>query len=130
MAAMAYAHRVRAERRTTLIAQIAPVGAVSARRSPSPVFNVATGPEVQEQQGSSQPMTEPVDSRTATPSLATPLGSTLHARPEMPHGRRALAMVIELLRYCPAPDRHDGCLQRIEELNATAANSAVLSSSL
>ncbi|KAE8819127.1 hypothetical protein D1007_03114 [Hordeum vulgare] len=94
-------------RRATRIAQTAPVDAVGTRRSPSPVVNAATGPEAQEQHGSSQPTTEPADGRTAMPSLATPSGSASRARPERPHGRRALAMATELLRYRPAPDRHD-----------------------
>ncbi|KAE8817836.1 hypothetical protein D1007_04455 [Hordeum vulgare] len=124
------AHRVRAERRTTRIAQTVPVGATGACRSPSPVVNAATGPEFQEQQGSSQPVTEPVNGRTATPSLATPSGSTSRAWPEMPHGRHALSMATELLRYRPSPERHDDWVQRIEELIAAAGDSAVLSSSL
>ncbi|KAE8767833.1 hypothetical protein D1007_60763 [Hordeum vulgare] len=100
---MAGAHWVHAERRTTCIAQTAPFGSASAPRSPSPVVNAATGPGAQEQQGSSQPPTEQVDSRTATPSLARPLGSASRARPEMPDGRRALAMATELLRYRSHP---------------------------
>ncbi|KAE8780165.1 hypothetical protein D1007_46719 [Hordeum vulgare] len=67
---MADARRVRAERRAACIAQTAPVGAVGARRSPSPMVNAATGPEARQQQGSSQPPTEQVDGRTATLSLA------------------------------------------------------------
>ncbi|KAE8784131.1 hypothetical protein D1007_42347 [Hordeum vulgare] len=91
------------------------------------MVNSATGPEVQEQQGSSQPMTEQADGRTTTPSLVQPFGSVSHARPEMPHGRRALAMATELLRYRPAPDGHDDWLQRITELTAATDDSAVLS---
>ncbi|KAI4987598.1 hypothetical protein ZWY2020_020398 [Hordeum vulgare] len=94
------------------------------------MVNATTGPEVQEQQGSSQPVTEQVDGRTTTPSLAKPSGSASRARPEMPIGRRALAMVTELLRYRPAPDRHDDWLQRIEELVAAAGDSAALYCSL
>ncbi|KAE8783159.1 hypothetical protein D1007_43422 [Hordeum vulgare] len=127
---MADARRVRAERHTNRIAHTAPVGASGARRSPSPVVNAATGPEVQEQQGSSQPVTEPVDSSTATLSLATPSGSASHARREMPHGRRVLAMATELLHYQPAPDRHDRLLHRIDEIIAAADDSSVLSCSL
>ncbi|KAE8783155.1 hypothetical protein D1007_43418 [Hordeum vulgare] len=104
---MANARRVRAERRTTHIAQTGPVGAAGTRQSPSPVVNVATGLEAQEQQGSSQPPTEHVDGRTTMPSLARPSGSASRARPGMPHGRRTLAMATELLRYRPAPDSHD-----------------------
>ncbi|KAE8772841.1 hypothetical protein D1007_55102 [Hordeum vulgare] len=107
---MADALRVRAERHATRISQTAPVCAVGARRSLSPVVNAATGLEVQEQQGSSQPVTKPVDGCTATPSLAKPSGSTSRARLEMPYGRRLLAMATELLRYRPAPDRHDDWL--------------------
>ncbi|KAE8787133.1 hypothetical protein D1007_38909 [Hordeum vulgare] len=122
---MGDARRVRSEHRTTRIAQTAPVGADGTRRLPSPVANAATNPE-----GSFQPVIEQADGRTATPSLARPSGSASHARPEMPHGRCALAMATELLRYRPAPDCHDDWLQRIEELNAVAGDSAALSSSL
>ena len=66
MASMADARQVRAKRCTTRIAQTALVGAAGARRSPSPVVNAATSPEAQEQQGSSEPMTEPVNGYTAT----------------------------------------------------------------
>ncbi|KAI5021455.1 hypothetical protein ZWY2020_058185 [Hordeum vulgare] len=124
---MADVPRVRAERRATRIAQTTRAGTAGARRSQSPVVNAATGPDVQEQQGSSQPATEHPDGRTATPSLVQTSGSASHARPEMPHGRRALAMATELLRYRPAPDRHNNWLQRIEELVATAGDSAALS---
>ncbi|KAE8809712.1 hypothetical protein D1007_13601 [Hordeum vulgare] len=75
-------------------------------------------------------MIEPVDGRTATPSLARPSGSASPARPEMPHGLRALAMATELLRYRPGPDRHNDWLHRIEELITAAGNSAALSYSL
>ncbi|KAE8787394.1 hypothetical protein D1007_38667 [Hordeum vulgare] len=94
------------------------------------MVNAATGPEVQEQQGSSQPVTEPVDGRTTTPSLARPSASTSRARPKMPHGRHALAMATELLRYRPAPDRHDDWIECIEELITAAGDSATLSCSL
>ncbi|KAE8773697.1 hypothetical protein D1007_54038 [Hordeum vulgare] len=104
---MADARRVRAKRRTTRIARTAPVGAASVRRSLSPVVNAATSSRAQEQQGSSEPMTEPVNGYTATLSLARPSRSASRARPEMPDGRRALAMASELLHYRPAPDRHD-----------------------
>ncbi|KAE8792859.1 hypothetical protein D1007_32549 [Hordeum vulgare] len=123
---MANARRVRAERRATRVSQTTPVGAAGARRSPSPVVNATTGPEVQEQQGSSQPVTEQAEGRTATPSLGRPSGSASRARPEMPHGWRTLAMATELLRYRPAPDRHDDLLQRIEELIAAAGDSTTL----
>ncbi|KAE8780203.1 hypothetical protein D1007_46693 [Hordeum vulgare] len=123
---MANARRVRAERRVTSIAHTAPIGAVGARRSPSPVGNASTSPEVQEEQGSS----EPVDDQTATPSLARPSGSASHAGKEMPHGRRALSMATELLRYWLALDRHEDWLHRIEELIAAAGDSAALSCSL
>ncbi|KAE8794736.1 hypothetical protein D1007_30509 [Hordeum vulgare] len=127
---MADAHRVRAERRATHIAQTAHVGAAGARWSPSPMVNAATGPEAQEQQGSSQPPTEQVDGRTATLSLARPSGSASRARLEIPHGRRAFSMVTELLLYRPAPDHHNDLLHRIEEIIAAADDSAVLSCSL
>ncbi|KAE8774480.1 hypothetical protein D1007_53140 [Hordeum vulgare] len=81
-----------------------------ARRSPSPVVNAAMGLDAQEQQGSSQPVTEHPDGRTATPSIARASGVASHARPEMPHGRRVLAMATELLCYRPAPDRHNDWL--------------------
>ncbi|KAE8791593.1 hypothetical protein D1007_34051 [Hordeum vulgare] len=87
---MADAHRVRVEHRTTCIAQTLPVGAACARHSPSPMVNAPTGPEVQEQQGSSQPVIEQVDGRTATPSLARPSGSASRARPDVPHGHARL----------------------------------------
>ncbi|KAE8818724.1 hypothetical protein D1007_03543 [Hordeum vulgare] len=82
--------------------------------------NAATGPDAQEQQGSSQPATEQADDRTATPSLVRASWSASGVRPEMPQGRRALAMATELLRYRPAPDRHNDWLKRIEELVAAA----------
>ncbi|KAE8792495.1 hypothetical protein D1007_32967 [Hordeum vulgare] len=94
------------------------------------MVNAANGPKVQEQHGSSQLVTEPVDGCTATPSLAKPSGSASRARPEMPHGRRALAMATELLRYRPSLDRHDDWLHRIEELIAATSDLAALSFSL
>ncbi|KAE8817877.1 hypothetical protein D1007_04502 [Hordeum vulgare] len=97
------------------------MGPAGMRRSPSP-----TGPEVQEEQGSSQPATEHPDDHTTTFSLVRASTSASRARPEMPHGRRALAMATELLRYGPAHDRHDDWLQRIEELVAAAGDSAAL----
>ncbi|KAE8787575.1 hypothetical protein D1007_38393 [Hordeum vulgare] len=100
------------------------------RRLPSTVVNVATDPEVQEQQGSSQPVTEQADGRTATPLLARPSGSVPRARPEMPHGRRALAMATELLHYRPTRDRHFDWLQCMKELITAAGDSAALSCSL
>ncbi|KAE8791819.1 hypothetical protein D1007_33712 [Hordeum vulgare] len=127
---MADARRVRTERRATCITQTVPVSATGARRSPSPVVNAAPGPEVQEKQGSSQPVTEKADGRTTTLSLATPSGSASRTRPEMPHGRRVLAMATELLHYRHAPNRHNDWLQRIEELIAAAGDSTALSSSL
>ncbi|KAE8773718.1 hypothetical protein D1007_54023 [Hordeum vulgare] len=96
---MVDARWVRAEHRATRIAQTVPIGVAGARRSPSPVVNAATGPEVQEQQGSSQQATKPVNGRTATLSLGRPSGSVSRARAEMHHGRRTLAMATELLRY-------------------------------
>ncbi|KAE8797254.1 hypothetical protein D1007_27628 [Hordeum vulgare] len=99
--------RARAEHRATRIAQTVPVGPADARQSPSPMAIAATGPEAQEHQGSSQPATEQHDGRTATPLLIRASGSASHARPEMPHGRHTLARTTELLRYRPAPDRHD-----------------------
>ncbi|KAE8785703.1 hypothetical protein D1007_40552 [Hordeum vulgare] len=127
---MADTRRVRAELRATRIARTAPVGAAGARRSSSPVVNAATSPEAQEQQGSSQPPDEHVNGRTAMPSLDRPSGSASRTRPEMPHGRRALAMATELLRYWPAPDCHDEWLHRIEDLIAAARGSAALSFSV
>ncbi|KAE8820098.1 hypothetical protein D1007_01797 [Hordeum vulgare] len=127
---MADARRVCVECRATHIAQTAPIGAGDAHRSPLPMVNAATGPEAQEQQCSSQPATEQVDGRTATPSLARPSGSASRARLEMPHGRRALAMATELLRCRPAPGHHDDWLHRIKELIVTAGDSATLSCSL
>ncbi|KAE8809721.1 hypothetical protein D1007_13610 [Hordeum vulgare] len=86
------------------------MGPAGARRSPSPMVNAATGPDAQEQQGSSQPATEQPDGRTATPSLVSAYRSASRARPEMPHVRRALAMASELLRYRPTPDHHNNWL--------------------
>ncbi|KAE8811867.1 hypothetical protein D1007_11285 [Hordeum vulgare] len=100
------------------------------RLLPSPMVNAATGPDAQEQQGSSKTATEQPDGRTATPSLVRASWSASRARLEIPHGRRALAMAAELLRYRPAPDRHNDWLQRIEELIAAAGDPAALSCSL
>ncbi|KAE8776023.1 hypothetical protein D1007_51410 [Hordeum vulgare] len=107
---MADACGARAERCATHVAQTAPVGAASAHRSPSPVANAATCPEVQEQQGSSQPVTEQADGHTTTLSLVRASRSASRARPEAPHGWRALAMDTEVLRYQPAPNRHNDWL--------------------
>ncbi|KAE8793355.1 hypothetical protein D1007_32010 [Hordeum vulgare] len=126
---MVDARRARAERRATRVAQTTPIGAAGACRSPKLVVNAATSPEVHEQQGSSQPMTERADGRTDTPSLVRASRLASHARPEAPHGRRALAMATELLHYRPASDRYNVWLQRIEELVATAGDSAALSCS-
>ncbi|KAE8810326.1 hypothetical protein D1007_13061 [Hordeum vulgare] len=104
---MADARRACAKRRATSVAQTAPVGPVGARRSPSPMVNAATGPDAQEQQGSSRPATEQPDGCTATPSLVRTSGSASRARPEMPHGRHVLAMPVDLLCYRPTPDRHN-----------------------
>ncbi|KAE8799272.1 hypothetical protein D1007_25401 [Hordeum vulgare] len=104
---MADARRARTECRATCVAQMAPAGPAGARRSPSPVVNAATGPDAQEQQGSSQPTIEHHDGRTATLSLVWASRATSHARPEMPHGRRALSMAAELLRYRSALDHHN-----------------------
>ncbi|KAE8772545.1 hypothetical protein D1007_55462 [Hordeum vulgare] len=98
---MADARRARAERRATRIAQTAPVGPAGAPRSPSPMVNAATGPDAQEQQGSSQPVTEHPDDRTATPPLVRASGSASNARSEVSQGRRMLAMATELLFYRP-----------------------------
>ncbi|KAE8799137.1 hypothetical protein D1007_25520 [Hordeum vulgare] len=127
---MADARRARAECRATRVAQTAPVDVVGAHRSPSPMVNTPTDPEVQEQQGSSQPATEQADGRNATLSLVRPSRSVSRARPEMPHGRRTLAMPAELLRYRPAPNRHDDWLQCIEEHIAASGDSAAVSCSL
>ncbi|KAE8794701.1 hypothetical protein D1007_30537 [Hordeum vulgare] len=114
------AHWARAECRATRVAQTAPAGPAGTRRSPLPVVNAATGPNAQERQGSSQPATEHPDSRP-------PLRRSSRLRLDMPHGRRMLAMVTELLRYRPSPDRHNDWLQRIEELVAAAGDSVALS---
>ncbi|KAE8808337.1 hypothetical protein D1007_15239 [Hordeum vulgare] len=106
---------------------MAPAGPAGAPRSPSPVMNDAKGRDAQEHQGSSESVAKHRDGRTATPSLVRGFGATLHARPEMPHVRRALSMATELLRYRPAPDCHHDWLQRIEELVAAASDSATLS---
>ncbi|KAE8811570.1 hypothetical protein D1007_11629 [Hordeum vulgare] len=127
---MVDACRVHVERRATRIAQTAPVGAADPCRSPSPMVNAATGLEGKDQEGSSQPATDPVDGHTATSSLARPSGSAWGARPEMPYGHSTLAMATELLRYRPAPDRHGDSLHRIEELIAAAGDSTALSCSL
>ncbi|KAE8802973.1 hypothetical protein D1007_21168 [Hordeum vulgare] len=126
---MADACRARAECRGTRVAQTTPVGPVGVRRSPSPMVNAATGPNAQEQQGSSHPATEQLDGRIATPSLIRASGSASRTRLEMSHGRRALAMAAELLRYRPAPDRHNEWLQGIEELVAAAGDPVTLSCS-
>ncbi|KAE8775650.1 hypothetical protein D1007_51820 [Hordeum vulgare] len=104
---MADAIQVHAEHRATRVAQTTPVGPVGARRSPSPLVNVATGSDAPEQQGSSQPATERPDGFTATPSRVQSSRSASRAQPEMPHGWCMLAMATELLRYQPAPDRHN-----------------------
>ncbi|KAE8778740.1 hypothetical protein D1007_48334 [Hordeum vulgare] len=119
----------RTECRATHVAKIAPRGPAGVRPLPSPVVNTATGPNAHEQQGSSQPATEQADGRTATSSLVRPSRSVSRARPEMSHGRRALAKATELFRYRPAPDHHNW-LQRIEELVAAAGDSAAFSCSL
>ncbi|KAE8772281.1 hypothetical protein D1007_55732 [Hordeum vulgare] len=95
--------------------------------SPSPVVNTATGPDAQEEQGSSQSATEQPDGRAANLSLVRAFGSASRARPEMPHGRHALAIAIKLLHYRPTPDSHNDWLQCIEELVAAAGDSAALS---
>ncbi|KAI4997523.1 hypothetical protein ZWY2020_052865 [Hordeum vulgare] len=107
---MADARRSRAECHATRVARTASVGATGARQLPLPVVNDVTGPEVQEEQGSSQPVIEQADGRTATPSLIRASGSASRAWPRMLHGRRALAMATELLRYRPVPDRHNDWL--------------------
>ncbi|KAE8801127.1 hypothetical protein D1007_23341 [Hordeum vulgare] len=109
---------------------MAPAGPASARRSPLPMVNTPTAPDAQEQQGSSQPATEQADGRTATHSLVQASGLASRAQPEMPHGRRALAMATELLRYRPTLDRHNDRIQRIEELITAAGDSAAFSCSL
>ncbi|KAE8791272.1 hypothetical protein D1007_34266 [Hordeum vulgare] len=94
------------------------------------MVNAASSPKAQEKQGSSYPATKPIDGCTTTSSLARPSGLASHARPEMPQGRRALAMATELLLYLTAPDRHEDWLHRIEELITAAGDSAALSCSL
>ncbi|KAE8820253.1 hypothetical protein D1007_01671 [Hordeum vulgare] len=126
---MAHARRARAVRRATRVAQTAPVGAVDACRSPSPMANAATGPDAQEQQGSSQPATEQANDRTATPSLVRASRSASHVRPKMTHGRRPLAMATELLRYWSTLDRHNDWLQCIEELVAATDDTSAFSCS-
>ncbi|KAE8775419.1 hypothetical protein D1007_52108 [Hordeum vulgare] len=127
---MADARRARIERRATRVAQTTPTGPAGAHRSPSPVVNAAMVPDAQEQQGSSQLATEQAVSRTTTPSLVQASGSASHARPEMPHGRCAFAMATELVRYGPAPDRHNNSLQHIEKLITAADDSTAFSCSL
>ncbi|KAE8769650.1 hypothetical protein D1007_58729 [Hordeum vulgare] len=124
---MADARRAHAEHHATRVSHTALGGPAGARRSPSPMVNAASGPEVQEQQGSSQPATEHPDGRAATPSLARASMSASHARPEVPHGQRVLTMATELLRYRPAPDRLNKWLHRIEELVAAVGDSVALS---
>ncbi|KAE8809036.1 hypothetical protein D1007_14474 [Hordeum vulgare] len=123
---MADALRARAECRATRVAQTAPACPAGARQSPSPVVNATTGPDAQEQQGSSQSATEHPHSHTTTPSLGRSSGSASHARPEVPHSRCTLSMATEVLRYRASPD---DWLQRIEELIAATGDSATLSSS-
>ncbi|KAE8809210.1 hypothetical protein D1007_14255 [Hordeum vulgare] len=126
---MADARRARAERRATRVAETVSVGPAGVCRSPSPMVNTAMGPDAQVQQGSSQPATEQPDGRTATPSLVRASGSAWRARSGMTHGRRALSMATELLRYWPAPDCHNDSLQRSEEHITAAGDSAMLSCS-
>ncbi|KAE8770749.1 hypothetical protein D1007_57476 [Hordeum vulgare] len=92
---MADARRAHAQHRATRIAQTVPVGPAGERRSRSRVVNAATGPKIQEREGSSHLATEHPDGRTATPSLARPSGTASHAWPEVPHRWRALAMATE-----------------------------------
>ncbi|KAE8809442.1 hypothetical protein D1007_13961 [Hordeum vulgare] len=126
---MADARRARVERRATRNAHTAPGGPAGAHRSPSPVVNTATSLDAQEQQGSSPSATEQVDGRTSTLSLVRAFGSLSHARLEMLHGWRALAMMTKLLHYRPTPDRHNDWLQRIEELVAAVGDSVAFSCS-
>ncbi|KAE8820503.1 hypothetical protein D1007_01651 [Hordeum vulgare] len=126
---MVDARRDCTEHRATRVAQTAPVGPAGACRSPSPMMNAATGPDAQEQQGSSQAATDHPDGRTTTPSLVRDSRSASHAQLDMPHSRRTLSMGTEMLRYRPSPDRHNDWLQRIEELVVAAGDSATLSCS-
>ncbi|KAE8784134.1 hypothetical protein D1007_42306 [Hordeum vulgare] len=112
--------RAHAERRATRVSQTAPVGPASAHRSPSPMVNAAAGPDAQEQQCSSHSATEQTDGRTTTLPLIRASGSALH-------GRHALSMATELLRYRLAPDHHKDWIQCIEELVAAASDPAVFS---
>ncbi|KAE8779401.1 hypothetical protein D1007_47614 [Hordeum vulgare] len=123
---MADPRRARVEHCATRVAQTVYAGPTGACRSPSPMVNAATGPDDQEQEGSSQPATEQPDGCTATPSLVLASRSASRARPEMLHGRRALAMDTELLRYRLAPNHHNEWLQCIEELVVAAGDSAAL----
>ncbi|KAE8775652.1 hypothetical protein D1007_51822 [Hordeum vulgare] len=84
---MADARRARTERRATRVAQTTLVGPTGARWSPSPMVNAATGPDVQEYQGSSQPATEHPDGRTATPSLVWASESATDRRCRMASAR-------------------------------------------
>ncbi|KAE8784010.1 hypothetical protein D1007_42486 [Hordeum vulgare] len=104
------ARRARPERCATRVAQTAPAGLAGMHRSPSRVVNAAMGPDAQEQPGTCQPATEQADGHTATPSLVRASGSVSRARPEMSHGRHAFAMATKLLRYRPAPNRHNDSL--------------------
>ncbi|KAE8794298.1 hypothetical protein D1007_31018 [Hordeum vulgare] len=107
---MTEAHWARVERRTTRVAQTAPVGLAGACRSPSPMANAATGPDIQKQQGSSQLATEQHDGRVVTPLLIRASRSASRARSEMLHGRRALSMATEVLHYRHAPDLNNDWL--------------------
>ncbi|KAE8801335.1 hypothetical protein D1007_23031 [Hordeum vulgare] len=127
---MGDAHRARAERRTTRVAQTAPAGSSGARHSPLPVVNAATSPDTQEQKGSSQPATEQANGCTATPSLVRASRLASRAQSEMPRGQRSLSMATELLRYQPSPNYHHDWLQRIKELVAASRDSAAFSYSL
>ncbi|KAE8782601.1 hypothetical protein D1007_43993 [Hordeum vulgare] len=126
---MADARRARAKRRATCVAHTAPLGPAGARWSPSPMVNAATCPDAQEHQGSSRPTIEQPDGRTATSSLVEASWSASRTRPEMLHGRRALVMAVELLRYWLAPDRHNDWPEGIEELVTATSDPTALSCS-
>ncbi|KAE8783240.1 hypothetical protein D1007_43334 [Hordeum vulgare] len=123
---MADARRARAERRATRIAHTTSVGPTGVRRSPSPIENAATGPDVQNSKAPPSRLPSTPTAAPPLPSLVWASGSASRTRPEMLHGRRALAMATELLHYRSVPNRHNNWLQHIEELVAAAGDSAAL----
>nr|XP_020194926.1 uncharacterized protein LOC109780756 [Aegilops tauschii subsp. strangulata] len=127
---MADARQVRAERRTTCVAQTAPMGRGVPRRSASPAANAATDPAAHEQQDSSLPPSVRWDDRTATPSLTPVTTSSSHARRKPANAQAALLMARELLRYDPIEEGYDAWLGRITELVNAAGEALAPSRSL